>query len=69
MCFENKYGGLLEDTREKHATTPLTRWFISETNQRRRLKICFIPYPTELHIKSAYEPNAEEIRIYNKYAV
>ena len=68
MCFENRYGGLLEDTREEHATMPLTRWFIAETNESRCLKICFIPYETELHIKSAYEPNPEEIRIYYKYA-
>ena len=68
MCFENKYGRLLEDTREEHATTPPTAWFIAETNQCRCLKICFIPYEAELHIKTAYEPNQDEINIYNKHA-
>ncbi len=68
QCFINRDGGLLEDKRENHATTPLTRWFIAETNQCRLLKICFIPIGTKLHIKTAYEPNAEEIRIYKQHA-
>jgi uncharacterized DUF497 family protein len=68
QCFINRTGGLLEDTREKHKTNPPTEWFIAETNHGRALKICFVQVGTAIHIKSAYPPNAEEVRIYNAHA-
>jgi len=68
QCFINIDGGFLEDDRDDHATRPITEWFIAETNKERKLKICFVQVGTEIDIKTAYEPNAEEIRIYEKYA-
>ena len=71
QCFENRDGGLLEDDREEHRTDPPTQWFIAETNQCRKLKIIFIQRlargVVRADVRSAYEPNAEELRIYEKY--
>jgi uncharacterized DUF497 family protein len=71
QCFENRTGGFLEDTREQHQTDPPTQWFIGETNSGRKLKVVFIQRQTavgpQLDIRTAYEPNAEEIRIYEKF--
>lgn len=67
-CFLNRTDGLLKDDREKHKTNPPTMWFIAETNKKRLLKILFIQIGHDIHIKSAFEPNAEELRIYKKYA-
>lgn len=66
-CFENRDGLDLFDTRAEHLTDPLTRWFIAQTNHRRLLKIVFIPMKDCIEIKSVYEPNEEEVRIYQKY--
>lgn len=69
-CFANRTGTFLTDTREKNATTPATRWFVSETNYGTVLKVCFIPMPNgDIVIKTAYVPNSEEVRIYNKFGV
>lgn len=68
-CFNNREGNLLEDTREEHKTDPRTLWFIAETNKRRKLKVCFVEgtdSEPEI-IKSAFEPNEQEISIYKKY--
>ncbi len=70
QCFENRSGGLLEDTREQHRTDPPAQWFIGETNKGRRLKIVFIQRQAlggRVDIRTAYEPNAEEVRIYEKF--
>lgn len=68
-CFYNRCGGLLEDTREEHLTEPPTRWFIAETDKGRLLKIVFIESKDcTYEIKTAYEPNSIEVRIYEKYA-
>lgn len=71
QCFENRTRGLLEDTREQHQTVPATQWFIGETNKGRKLKVVFVQSQTpggpELDLKSCYPPNAEEIRIYEKF--
>lgn len=68
-CFGNREKGFLKDTREEHKTDPATLWFISETDHGRHLKIAFMQYPDgKIVIKSAYEPNGDEVRIYNKYA-
>lgn len=67
QCFANRTGQLLADTRAEHLTNPITRWFIAETDYGRKLKIVFIPLGEDIIIKSAYVPNAEELRIYIKY--
>jgi len=63
-CLQNITGNLLTDNRDKHKTNPPTLWFIAETNQRRELKVCFMKIGSEIHIKTAFEPNEEEKRIY-----
>ncbi|HWU76326.1 MAG TPA: DUF4258 domain-containing protein [Rhodanobacter sp.] len=68
-CFENRRGADLFDTRAEHRTDPLTRWFLAHTNHCRLLKIVFIPRGDEMEIKSVFEPNEEEIRIYKKYGL
>ncbi|RDS84036.1 ADP-ribosyl-(dinitrogen reductase) hydrolase [Dyella psychrodurans] len=68
-CFENREGPDLFDTRAEHLTDPRTRWFIAPTNHCRLLKIVFVPTNEGVEIKTAYEPNEEEIRIYRKYGL
>jgi hypothetical protein len=68
QCFENRQYGLLKDTREKHRTNPPTLWFIEHTNSNRRLKIIFIQKGEDVILKSAFDPNEDEINIYFKYA-
>ncbi len=67
-CFINRSRGLLEDTRLNHKTEPPTFWFIAETDFGRLLKIVFIEIEGAYEIKTAYEPNKLEVRIYEKYA-
>lgn len=47
--------------------TPPTRWFISETDYGRKLKIVFMNTDQGVVIRTAYDPNPEEMRIYKKY--
>jgi hypothetical protein len=67
QCFANRTGNYLLDEREEHASNPPTRWFIAETDFGRELKIAFILVGHVLIIRTAYEPNADEMRIYQKY--
>lgn len=68
-CFNNRTHLSLEDTREDHKTDPITLWFISENDYGRRLKICYIlNADQQVSIKTAYVPNSDEERIYQKYA-
>ena len=67
QCFENKCGISLVDEREDHRTDPETLWFIAPTNDQRLLKICFMFIDGNVHIKSAFEPDANELRIYERY--
>lgn len=67
-CFTNRTHVFLEDTREDHKTDPATLWFISENDYGRHLKVCFMTDGQQISIKSAYVPNADEERIYKKYA-
>jgi hypothetical protein len=71
QCFENRDGGLLEDTREEHRSDPPTQWFIAETNQCRKLKVIFIQRVfrgvVRNDVRSAYDPSAQAIRLYEKY--
>ena len=68
QCFVNRTGNFLEDTRAHNKTSPPTKWFIAETDRQRVLKVVFIRIKTLIIIKTAYDPNAEELRIYRKYA-
>jgi len=69
-AFDNSDGRTLIDTREKHKSNPSTEWFISQTRKGRSLKICYVfdPDTNTIFVKTAYEPNQEEVRIFNKYA-
>jgi uncharacterized DUF497 family protein len=67
QCFENKCGTFLEDDREDHQTDPPTLWFIAPTNRDRLLKVVFMFIDGNVLIKSAFEPNEVEGRIYDKY--
>ena len=67
QCFENKCGVFLEDDREDHQTDPPTLWFLAPTNRDRLLKIVFIFFDENVHIKSAFAPNAVEVAIYEKH--
>lgn len=68
-CFMNRMGRDLFDQRAEHQTDPRTRWFLAYTNRQRLLKVVFIPLAPGggVEIKTAYEANATEIRIYQKY--
>jgi len=68
QCFANRTGTYLEDTREQHKSDPPTQWFIAETYYGRKLKIAFIQKGAETIIRTAYDPNNEELRIYSKYS-
>ena len=67
QCFDNRAGTFLLDERERNKTDPPTQWFIAKTNRNRDVKIVFVRRGTDLHLKTAYDPNAEEVRIYTKY--
>lgn len=66
QCFANRCGPELIDGRADHLTNPVTRWFISETDSGRQLKICFMQYSDRIVVKTAYEPNEDEVRIYRR---
>lgn len=69
-CFCNLEGEFLTDTREEHKTDPITQWFIAENNRGQLIKVCFMQQTNgDLYIKTAYEPNEIEIKIYNKFGL
>ncbi|RMD67691.1 MAG: ADP-ribosyl-(dinitrogen reductase) hydrolase [Gammaproteobacteria bacterium] len=68
-CFANREGRLLMDTREEHRSDPPTLWFIAETHMGRKLKIVFIQKGEDIYLRTAYEANETEIRIYEKYGL
>ena len=67
QCFENIAGGLLIDKREKHKTNPPTLWFIARTNADRELKVVYLLVDGIVHLKSSFDPDDEERRIYQRY--
>ena len=67
QCFSNRVGNLLMDNRELRRTNPPTLWFLAKTNRGRLLKIVYIQKGCEIHLKSAYDPNAAEIAIYSRH--
>ncbi len=66
-CFANLVGDFLRDQREEHRSDPATVWFVAETYMGRKLKVVFIPIDGDFHIRTAYQANDEELRIYRKY--
>lgn len=68
QCFANQTHHPLIDLRAEHRTNPFTRWFVSETDYGRKLKIMYIPRADGIHIKSAYDATAEIICIYKDNA-
>ena len=68
QCFANRNGIYLIDTRAEHESDPPTRWFIAETDSGRKLKVVFIPRPPDVVIRTAYDPNPAEMKIYDRYA-
>ena len=67
QCFVNRTGKYLLDLREEHASDPPTRWFIAETHFGRKLKVAFILDGADIIVRTAYDPNPTELRIYHKY--
>ncbi len=68
QCFANRGETYLLDVREQHKSTPPTQWFVAETDFGRKLKVAFIPIGDDIHIRTAYQANNAEIRIYGKYS-
>lgn len=66
-CFVNRTAGFLEDTRLDQKTETPTLWFIAETDSERLLKIVFIERDVD-ELKTADDPNSNEVRLYEKYA-
>jgi uncharacterized DUF497 family protein len=64
QCFENRIGGLLEDSRDDHQTDPPTLWFLADTDACRRLKVVYVQRGERVFIKTSYEANADERQIY-----
>lgn len=67
QCFQNRAGRLLVDDRALTKTNPPTLWFIATTNRGRSLKIVYIQRGTLVDLKTAYEPNEDEARIYRRH--
>ena len=68
QCFANMrcLTDTLIDDREDHKTDPPTQWFIGTTDAARTLKVVYIHETPYIYIKSAYKPEPEALRIYNK---
>lgn len=67
QCFENREGQYVEDTREEHKTEPATLWFVSPTNQNRKLKVIFVFNNGNIYIKSAFDAKDSHIEIYKPF--
>jgi len=67
-AFANRIDDGPVDDREQHRTDPPSHWFISETNFGRRLKIVYMVVPGKgVVIKTAFEPNAAEEKLYARW--
>jgi uncharacterized DUF497 family protein len=64
QCFQDNDNAFLTDDREEHASVPQTKWFVAETDKGRILKVCFVPYNGLFYIRTAYEANETEIKIF-----
>jgi len=67
-CFYNRDRTALKDPREEHQTDPPTLWIIAETNHCRSLKLIFMVSEGNVILKSAFEPNQNEIDMYDKFS-
>jgi len=69
-CFSSRELNkkFLTDDREDNQTNPPTLWFIGETDSGRILKVVFIYNQERFIIKTSYEANENEKRIYAKHA-
>ena len=67
QCFENKCGLYLVDDREEHRSDPPTLWFVAPTHNGRMLKVIFIYRDGQVHLRSAYNADADVQRIYNEH--
>lgn len=68
QCFQRLKTKFAYDTRDRNRTTFPTLWFIAETNTGRRLKVVFVRYGKDkAAIKTAYEPNDFEEKLYRSY--
>jgi isopentenyldiphosphate isomerase len=68
-CFFNREGRLLIDSRAFNKTIPPTLWFIALTNQGRKLKVAYIQKGVQVILKTAYEPNEQELEIYERFGM
>lgn len=66
QCISNldENDRLFEDDREGNQTIPPTFWFISETDNGRKLKVVVVPKNGDLYLKTAYEANNAELKLY-----
>lgn len=67
QCFQNRTGRLLMDDRALTKTVPPTLLFLALTNKGRCLKVVYIQRGEVIELKTVYEPNDEESRIYKRY--
>ncbi len=67
QCFRNRHGRLLVDNRALTKTNPPTLWFVACTNKGRSLKVVYIQKGNIVELKTAYDPNEEETRIYKRH--
>lgn len=63
-CISNLEGPYVTDDRAQHQSNPPTYWFIAMTNNGRKLKIVFILDGDCIRLKTAYEPNEQELMVY-----
>lgn len=63
-AFNDQPDHVLQDTRSEHASDPPTVWFIASTYGGRLLKVCYIETETDVIVRTAYEPNEAEKRMF-----
>ena len=67
QCFVNRQGRLLVDNRVLTRTNPPTLWFIACSNKGRALKVVYIQKGEAIELKTSYDPNEEDVRIYKRH--
>jgi uncharacterized DUF497 family protein len=67
-AFADRPDYVVIDDREDHATDPPTYWFIAQTNSGRLLKVCYIDRGTDIYLRTAYPPDATEIKLFEDMA-
>jgi uncharacterized DUF497 family protein len=69
QAFVNREGGYLEDDRDQHRTDPPSQWFVAPTNHGRVIKVVFVHRDGKIVLKTAYDANPTEARIYERHAL